>query len=117
MAAKTHQEEGHDYRYDPSYLDTSLDELEMLCQQHKEKVDAMQEANKNNLNDFGITFDHSYVNITWRKQDFVALEVHKGRKDYLFNYEKCLDYFEHAPEAIRKQGRTYLKAIRNLLDI
>ena len=53
----------------------------------------LRNKHANYINDFGITYDHSQVNITFLPNgDFVSLEVHKCSRDYLFNISRFEDF-------------------------
>ena len=96
LRQKHHQEEGRNYKYNPEFLKIdSNEDIETLAKQHIQMVDTMKNEVCNNLlSEKGIAFDYSYVNITWRNNLPVSLEVHKHARDYLFNYDKCLEYFK-----------------------
>ena len=108
-----HKKEGLDYKYDPQFL--AVDNVMTLVEEHRVKVDDIQEQFKRNLEIKGITFDHSHVNITWRNDEPVFLEVHKGRKDYLFDYDRCFRYVETLENDRRELGLLLLNRIKVLL--
>lgn len=68
------------------------------------------------LDKYGIAFDHSGVNITWREHDIpVSVEVHKCRRDYLFNFNKCEDFFRSLDDdKMNKDALVIIDRIRQL---
>jgi len=110
---EVHKKEGLKYDYDNSFLKVD-DDITTLCKMHTEKVNQLQERHQNNLETYGITFDHSHVNVTWRDSGFVALELHKFQRDYLFNYDKCHNYFSQLKDVRREKGLEILRRIKEL---
>lgn len=88
---QVHQKEGLQYDYSDRFLDTPSDAKKLIEEHHKMVLD-MQKQHAHNLSTYGITFDHSHVNITWRENQPVALEVHKCQRAYLFDRKKCRAY-------------------------
>ena len=53
--------------------------------------------------------------MTWHNNHAVFLEVHKGRKDYLFDYKRCLDYIKTMEMDSKEKGLLLLNRISELL--
>jgi hypothetical protein len=103
---KHHQDSGMAYYYDPEFLTLDEnDDINALSKEHVDKIEVMQNKYMYLIDKYGIAFDHSSVNITWDVNgDPISLEVHKARRDYLFNYENCKYYFESLDDKdLRKQ--------------
>jgi len=100
------RQKGLDYKYNPDFLKiNSNEDIETLAKRHIQMVDVMKDEYGDLLLEKGIAFDYSYVNITWRNNLPVALEVHKCQRDYLFNYDKCMEYFkEKYPNTEQKEN-------------
>lgn len=111
---KVHQKEGLDYQYNPDFLKAV--DMDEHVKRHNQLVLEMQKKHENNLKTYGITFDHSHVNITWRNQEPVALELHKCQRSYLFDYDQCLRYFTQMTDddSNKTMGLTILKRIKTL---
>ena len=118
---KDNQQKRLDYKYNPDFLKiNSNEDIETLAKRHIQMVDIMKnELYSNLLLEKGIAFDYSYVNITWRNNLPVALEVHKCQRDYLFNYDKCLEYFKekHPDTEQRENGLRILERINELSTV
>lgn len=89
-----HKSNGRKFYYDTEFLKLEgNDDIDKLSRLHFEKIDKMQKEYSYLINKYGIAFDHSHVNITWKGDGTpVSLEVHKCRRDYLFNLSKCKEY-------------------------
>ncbi|MBI9011396.1 MAG: hypothetical protein JEZ08_04140 [Clostridiales bacterium] len=113
---RVHQNSGECYNYSSSFLDVDKDNVERLAEEHFQKVNHMQIKYADNLKTYGITFDHSQVNITWRKDIPIALEVHKCQRDYLFDYKRCFEYFNglSITDDRRNKGLDLLNRIQEL---
>jgi hypothetical protein len=98
-----HQKEniikGKDYYYNEDFFNT--DESEILnnkAQEHIKKVKEIQLQFADSINKYGIAFDHAFVNMTWRGEIPVAIEMHKCLRKYLFDYEMATYYFNNFHE-------------------
>jgi len=112
-----HQNEGLDYQYDRDFLSVDPSEdIEILASRHMQMVDEMKKSYENLLPEKGIAFDYSYVNIAWRNQQPVALEVHKSQRGYLFCPEICYHYFDkvHQNQDEKEIAMKILKRIEQL---
>lgn len=91
-----HQSNGRKFYYDTDFL--KIDENEdifELSRIHFEKVNKMQKEYSYLIDKYGLAFDHSPVNITWKNDNVpVSIEVHKCRRDYLFNLDQCKNYLK-----------------------
>ena len=89
-----HQKDGLDYKFNADFLKLdSSESIEELANRHISMVEDMKRQYAGLLNEKGIAFDYSYVNITWRNSLPVALEVHKCQRNYLFDFDRCYHYF------------------------
>ncbi|MBB6697571.1 hypothetical protein [Clostridium algidicarnis] len=90
-----HKSNGRNFYYDPDFLKLDEnDDIDELAKEHFKKINRMQEEYSYLIDKYGLAFDHSYVNITWKDNDIpISLEVHKCKRDYLFNLNKCKKYF------------------------
>lgn len=89
-----HKSNGRKFYYDNKFLKLEeKDNIDELAKLHSQKVDIMQKEYLYLMNKYGVAFDHSHVNITWKDNNIpVSLEVHKCRRDYLFNLSICKKY-------------------------
>ena len=95
---KYHQANEKTYYFEEDFFALSPnDNIDELAKEHNIKVTNMQHEYADFVNKYGIAFDHSHANITWNEDIPVSLEVHKCRRDYLFNYDNCLRYIEGLP--------------------
>ncbi len=102
---KFHRSNGRNFYYSPSFFKLyEEDNIDGLAKEHFKKVSKMQKEYSYLMDKYGLAFDHSQVNITWKDNDIpVSLEVHKCRRDYLFNLEKCKDYIHNLKESKEKE--------------
>lgn len=102
---KVHKSNGRNFYYSPNFLKLAEeDNIEELAEEHFERVSRMQKEYSYLIDKYGLAFDHSQVNITWKDNDIpVSLEVHKCRRDYLFNLDKCKDYIHNLMDSKEKE--------------
>lgn len=114
-----HKANGRKFFFDKDFLRLDEnDDIDELARTHAEKVDKMQRRYSCLLDKYGIAFDYSHVNIAWNDNDTpIALEVHKCRREYLFNFTKCKEYFNNlnADNPKREEGIYILNRIGQLL--
>lgn len=113
---QVHKNEGLDYDYSDKFLDTPKDDVERLMKEHYEMVLNMQKKHAHNLTTYGITFDHSHVNITWKDHLPVALEVHKCQRSYLFDRVTCREYITNKMVINRDKALYLIDRIDELWD-
>jgi len=116
---RVHQKKGLSYTYDKDFLSVENEKIEGLTKLPFEKVEQLKIDYKSNLNDYGLTFDHSQVNITWCDNQPIALELHKCPSDYLFDYNTCKKYFNSLNETntIKEKGIEILRRMAELEKI
>jgi len=89
-----HKNKGDDYRFKHDFFNISSDEAE-LADKHKKFCEKVLEKYSDSLSKYGIAFDIASVNLTQNDGMPIAVEMHKCRRPYLFNYRRCVDYFKH----------------------
>lgn len=116
---RAHKSKGESYEFDNTFLDTKDELIEEYSKIHFGKVEKIQRDFSNNLEMYGITFDHSQVNIAWKDDTPIALEVHKCQREYLFNYERCREYFLRSERNHEEKSKAIqiLDRIEELYDI
>ncbi len=115
---KEHIRKGQDYFYCNHFFDIEESEpLNDKAQKHIDKIKEVQLQFANSINKYGIAFDHAFVNMTWRAEVPIALEMHKCLRKYLFDYEKALFYFGnyHINKEEVKDALIILARIKELL--
>ncbi len=116
---KEHIGKGQDYFYSKDFFDTAESEnLNEKAQKHIEGIKKVQLQFADSINKYGIAFDYAFVNMTWRDEVPVALEMHKCLRKYLFNYEKAGYYFSNCHQNIEesKDALIILARIKELFD-
>jgi hypothetical protein len=88
-----------------------------LAAAHVLKVELMQKEYSYLIEQYGLAFDHSPVNITWEGNGFpVSLEVHKYRRAYLFQFDRCKEYLNSLKACKEKEeGILIISRIEQLL--
>jgi len=107
-----------DYYFDEIFFKIEKENtIDALAEEHFTKVNKIQKDCEYFIDEYGIAFDHSHVNIAWKKNgEPISLEVHKCRRDYLFNYRKCFKYIDSMDNSkSREEGLRILKRIKQLI--
>lgn len=115
---KYYQDNSKNYYFNSDFFTLSAnDDIDRLAKEHNIKVTNMQHEYDNFVNKYGIAFDHSHVNITWNNNIPISVEVHKCRRDYLFNFNNCFNYINSLPQdkELKKEALTILNRIEELL--
>jgi hypothetical protein len=113
-----HKSNGRKFYYDTEFLKLEeKDDIDELARLHSEKTDKMQKEYSYLIGKYGLAFDHSHVNITWKNADTpVSLEVHKCRRDYLFNLSKCKEYLNSLENSgTKEEALVIINCIEQLL--
>ena len=113
-----HQSNGRKFYYDAEFLQLDEnDDISELARMHYDKINKMQMEYSYLIDKYGLAFDHSHVNITWKNDNVpVSLEVHKCRRDYLFNMDKCKSYIDSIDNSEDKEDALIItKRIEELL--
>ena len=114
---KVHRASGRDFQFSSDFFKVPDGvDLEGEARKHAEKVKQLQESNQENIREYGITFDHSAVNITFLDDgNFVSLEVHKGTREYLFNQERFIEYVNRTENTdIAEEALLVVKRLQEL---
>ena len=113
-----HKTNGSHYYYDPEFLNLDKNNnIEELSEEHFKKVNKIQKDYSYFIYKYGLAFDHSHVNITWKHNNIpVSLEVHKCRREYLFNLNKCKEYIDNiSASSLKTEAKIILNRIEELL--
>jgi len=112
-----HKRNGRDFRFIKRFFNVAKDiDIDVEAKEHVRKVKQLQELRSNDINEYGITIDHSYVNITFpHGSEFVSLEVHKCNADYLFDIEKFTEYAKSIPsQKTKREAMIILDRIKEI---
>jgi len=89
-----HINKGDNYEFKSSYFDVS-ESIEELSEKHKIFCEKTKAEYADSIIKYGIAFDLATVNLTQINGIPIAVEMHKCRRPYLFNYNRCFEYFSN----------------------
>ncbi|MDD4125644.1 MAG: hypothetical protein PHW77_07985 [Eubacteriales bacterium] len=112
-----HIQKGDSYEYNRSFFDISGNIYD-LFEKHKMFCEKTKAEYADSLVKYGIAFDIAAVNLALVNGMPAAVEMHKCRRPYLFDYKRCCEYFinEHKNACEVEEALCILTRIKELSE-
>ena len=110
-----HKSQGKSYAYNQSFFEVGAN-INELSDKHIQFCETVRAEYADSLVKYGIAFDHTTVNMAQVNGIPVAIEIHKCHRTYLFDYNRCCEYFanEHKNTVEVAEAFNILKRINEL---